>query len=152
MIGSPASAAAQASSRAVRLGPPGPARDLDAGGVEDEVVNAPLPQQAVKPEAVEARLEAGHDRPAASELRLHPVNQAADQREKRLRVAGRDGEAADLVGSRQVGSDHPGLVAQFDGHVDDRLRRIDRNGVAHVLRLPALPVSHGGTSPWRRRS
>jgi hypothetical protein len=79
----------------VGLGPPHPAVDLDAGGVDDAVVDAVVDEESMEPEAVAAGLVAGGDGGVGGEAEADLG--LLDLAEQQIGVTGGDGAESGLL-------------------------------------------------------
>src|SRR5258706_13324956 len=146
---------------AIGFGAPAPARDLDAGGIDHDVVNAVLAQPAMQPPAVTAGLVAGVERRRGRNAKAHTGLGGAAQ--ESLGVACGNGEAAGratVIAEGQL----PALVGQLEAHVQRGFVKgmLGSEGLlGHVLAptsIQGMPVVHSTGArvkpsrnrPWRR--
>jgi hypothetical protein len=95
-------------------------RHGDRGRLDDVALNAICLEQAVHPEAVEARLMDGHDGGGRAAPLLCPPAQLGEKRAQRVTVATRDHVLRHLGTARRQGHDQPFRAAQFERHEDIR--------------------------------
>src|SRR5262249_38397589 len=100
----------------VGLGPPHPAVDLDAGGVDDAGGDGFGDQEAMEPEAVAAGLVAGDDRGIVGEAEAGLG--LLDLGEEDIGIAGGDGAESGLLAGSDGEGELPGAPAQLQGEVE----------------------------------
>ena len=100
----------------IALGAAGAAVDLDAGGVDDEVVDGVVSEIAMEPEAVAAGLVAGEDGGVAGEAEA--LLGAEDLALKAVEVASGDGAEPRLLGHGGGEGEVPGGPAEFEREVE----------------------------------
>jgi hypothetical protein len=103
-------------SRRVGLGATGATGDLDAGGVDDQVVNAVVGKEAMEPEGVPAGFVAAQDGSVVG--KSEALSGQADLAEERGEVGGGDGALTGRLSQAGAEEELPGAIGKLEGQVE----------------------------------